>query len=400
MIKNWCIVIPFNARWEDGCDYAQQTIALLAKKNLVVAIPLAHQRSVWQAGLQIWRAHTFFERYGRALVFTPICWLPLQRFAFLKTANTWLNASLIRFLVERTHINRLKTTRDNSRRLVWMFEPMNSVVFLRVFSNWQSLYDCVDFWPGFVGAIQRQHDWLVQHATWMVVNSLALVEVTRQVRPSVVQVPLGFAHSLFETVAAMGRRSSSREIAGIRIQPHQKVFGFIGQIGNRFDFPWLLDVIRAFPEHIFLFVGSIWVWRELPSSAFANQLAQLQAEPNCRFVDAVPKHKIPQLVSQFDVGLIPYNTKEIFNKNCHPLKLYEYWWFGLPVVATAIHELSRYSSWLFAGNRSDQAITWIKQVGLTYPTKTRRQVKIIARQNTWTEKLVAIASVITAERTN
>jgi len=177
----------------------------------------------------------------------------------------------------------------------------------------------------------------------------------------------------------------------------RKVFGFVGQIGNRFDFPWLLQVMQAFPEHVFVFVGAIWAWKELDDTNLADQIATLQKQPNYLHIPSVPKAQIPLLVNQFDFGLIPYTTNQVFNKNCHPMKLYEYWWFGKPVVATAIYELSRYQYGICSTDSAVSAIKWIKKMlNGDHLHRLKQKTRQIARDNSWQAKLTAISNVVSS----
>lgn len=399
MISHWHIIILFNARWEDGCDYAQQTIRLTAKHNRVIAVPLAHERSIWQA-ITHWLNGSFFTQYHQAAVFTPITFLPFRSIGWLKNLNMWLNALLLKLMLKRTNDNAIQSR--TSRRLVWFFEPMHVPVWVRVFADWNTLYDCVDYWLGFSGQVEKLHTWLVQRATWMVVNSKALLEATRQHRQQVIQVPLGFASEEFARPkkAILNHMTDIEKLTlhKLKRKPGQKIFGFIGQIGNRFDFPWLIQLMQAFPEHIFVFIGAIWAWKELDDSHLASQITELQAQPNYVHLPPVAKATIPVLVQQFDFGLIPYTSSQVFNKNCHPMKLYEYWWFGKPVIATSIYELSRYARDLYSGDDAHSAIQWVKQkLKNGYSPRSRQRIQQTARDNSWHAKLTAISEVVTAQ---
>lgn len=399
MISRWQIIILFNARWEDGCDYAQQTIRLVARKNSVVAVPLAHQRSIWQAFLQ-WRQGTIFVPYHNAQVFTPIAFLPFRSHALMRHANNWLNALVVKLLLkQQCHY----TTTQNSKQMLWFFEPENIAVWVRMFAQWQSLYDCVDYWPGFQGKIQRMHEWLVRHATWMVVNSRALFETVVPQRSDVVQVPLGFAYEEYSLKASKQRPHRDVLVALQQLKAvhksGKKIFGFIGQIGNRFDFPWLIQLMRAFPQHVFVFVGAIWSWKEIDDSGVSSYLRILKSQPNYLHLPAVAKQQVPLFVQLFDFGLIPYNTHQVFNRNCHPMKLYEYWWFGKPVLATAIYELNRYTQNIFSSDDATSVIKWTRQRlnKHTVAEQQKKHARQSAIEHSWEAKLSAISQVVCPE---
>lgn len=397
MISHWHVIILFNARWEDGCDYAQQTIRLTAQQNHVIAVPLAHEQSIWHALTQ-WFRGSFFTQYHQAHVYTPIVFLPFRSIPWLKNLNMWFNAVLLKCLLNQPIS---ATTPDQSKQLLWFFEPMLVPIWVRVFADWHSLYDCVDYWLGFPGQVKKLHTWLVMHATWMVVNSKALLEVTSHQREQVVQVPLGFASEEFSrSIKEIEHHADSAtrlKLRQLKFRSDQKIFGFIGQIGNRFDFPWLIQLMQAFPEHLFVFVGAIWAWKELDDSNLAAHIAKLQAQPNYIHLPPVSKDVIPMVVRQFDFGLIPYATSQVFNKNCHPMKLYEYWWFGKPVISTAIYELSRYTRDLSSDDDVRSIINWAKRkLNAGISAQSKQRMHELAQANSWQAKLAAISEVVSA----
>ncbi len=398
MISRWHIIILFNARWEDGCDYAQQTIRLMARNNSVVAVPLAHERSIWQAFLQLCQGE-IFAPYQKARVFTPIVFLPFRSIARVRHVNNWLNALAVKLLL-RQHDP--CTTTQNSRQLLWFFEPENIAVWVQMFTQWQSLYDCVDYWPGFPGRVRQMHEWLVRHATWMVVNSRALLKTVASQRSDVMQVPLGFAYEEYAAVNKqklhLNTSAALRQLKAAH-KPGQKIFGFIGQIGNRFDFPWIIQLMQAFPQHLFVFIGSIWSWKEIDDSGVSSNLRILKSQPNFLHLPAVSKQRVPLFVRQFDFGLIPYNTHQVFNRNCHPMKLYEYWWFGKPVLATAIYELSRYTQNIFSSDDVTSVIKWTRKrlKNIHNEAEQQKHAKQSAIEHSWEAKLSAISQVVCPE---
>lgn len=388
MISNYRIIIPFNARFDDGCDYATQTIKLLAKKNEVIAIPMAHEENVWTLLSRFFTQRTFYSNWQGAKIFTPLILIPFRRFFYLKKLNYLLTIFIFKLILQISGESR----KEPPKKLLWFFEPHFSELWLQFFDGWPLLYDCVDYWFGFTGQIAKQNELLIQKADWVVVNSQALLGKIKPMRPDVNKVPLGFAADEFvhqshklQHIAAKKRLSRSH--------PNQKIFGFVGQIGNRFDFQWLFSLIEAFPKDRFVFIGATWVWRDLDTTSFLPYLQRLKQYHNCEFLPPVPKRQIPDYISQFDVGLIPYDTKQIFNYNCNPLKLYEYWYFGKPVVATDIFELSFYPQVLIATNTAKLAVTWIKSLFATGFSQAR-VVKKLALANSWQAKLTAISQVI------
>ena len=64
-------------------------------------------------------------------------------------------------------------------------------------------------------------------------------------------------------------------------------------------------------------------------------MAVLQRLPNVHRLGAVPSDEIPEYVSTFDVGIVPFVVDEL-TRAVSPLKMYEYLAAGVPVVATPL----------------------------------------------------------------
>jgi hypothetical protein len=64
--------------------------------------------------------------------------------------------------------------------------------------------------------------------------------------------------------------------------------------------------------------------------------------------------ELAKLVASFDVGLMPYDCTEMKNLHCSPLKLYDYFLAGLPVVATPILAISEFKDLIYSGSTAQE----------------------------------------------
>jgi len=111
---------------------------------------------------------------------------------------------------------------------------------------------------------------------------------------------------------------------------------YLGSLNERIDYPNLLQAIRQCMEMTFVFIGP--VAADAGSAPYAAALTELQAAPNTVFLGRRDRREIAWLLSQCDVGIIPYLADD-FNRNCSPLKVYEYSALGLPTIATPLPAL-------------------------------------------------------------
>jgi len=67
-----------------------------------------------------------------------------------------------------------------------------------------------------------------------------------------------------------------------------------------------------------------------------------------------PPQKLAQLIANLDVGLMPYDCYSNKNFHCMPLKVFDYFHAGLPVVSTPIVNLWEFSDTIYFGDDAEE----------------------------------------------
>jgi O-antigen biosynthesis protein len=93
---------------------------------------------------------------------------------------------------------------------------------------------------------------------------------------------------------------------------------------------------RAHPNWKFLLIGRV----------EDRRILRLSKLPNIVFVGEVPHSELHKYMSMFRVALIPFLRNDL-TIGTNPIKLYEYFSYGLPVVSTALPEMEEYRSLLY-----------------------------------------------------
>lgn len=145
-----------------------------------------------------------------------------------------------------------------------------------------------------------------------------------------VRVPNGVDHDWFRAAAATGRVID--ELAAI---PRPRA-GYVGAVYRWIDYGLVTATARANPGVSFVFIG--------PYDDPRN-LERLRVAPNIHWLPARPYADMPLCVRDFDVCLIPFAAGEVA-ETTNPVKLFEYFSLGKPVIATPMAELRRYSDLL------------------------------------------------------
>lgn len=123
-----------------------------------------------------------------------------------------------------------------------------------------------------------------------------------------------------------------------------KKVGYIGTLDFRFDIDIMEYAIKELPHVIFEFTGYL---------LNHNIVQRLSQYPNVSFFSSVKAHEVPELLSKYDLGIIPYKMDEV-NKNIYPLKINEYLAVGVPVVMTAFANLKDFEGIVDAASTKEQ----------------------------------------------
>ncbi|HEU4929420.1 MAG TPA: glycosyltransferase [Candidatus Krumholzibacteria bacterium] len=112
--------------------------------------------------------------------------------------------------------------------------------------------------------------------------------------------------------------------------------GYLGAIAPWLDFDLIAALARARPLWTFELVGPV-------VGGVQMDLAALLMLKNVRHRPAVPHERVPDVLLDFTVGMIPFRRTAL-TAAVNPNKLYEYLAVGLPAVATPFSsEVSRYA---------------------------------------------------------
>lgn len=119
--------------------------------------------------------------------------------------------------------------------------------------------------------------------------------------------------------------------------------------------------------------------------------------PNLIHISSQPRTALPSIIEQFDICMIPYNVSLDFNRYCYPMKLFEYFYMGKPVVSTPIEELTRpeFAEFIKIGATARDWQRHIEQLlAKPWPSKLQKRQRQLAIANSWQRKVEAISGII------
>jgi len=162
------------------------------------------------------------------------------------------------------------------------------------------------------------------------------------------------------------------------------VIGYFGAIADWVDLELIAEVARLRPSYSFVLVGQV----------FGRDTSPLEALPNVFLLGNQPYGRIPGFLACFDACIIPFVCNQV-TQATDPVKLYEYFTQGKPVVATRLAELEIYNELLYLAQgahefaaRLDEAL----QESTVRPHLAPKRIEV-ALANTWWHRVAALDSV-------
>jgi glycosyltransferase involved in cell wall biosynthesis len=191
-------------------------------------------------------------------------------------------------------------------------------------------YDCLDEITLFSGRASaerfaRYERRLIDIAGAIFVTAERLEERLRIIAPghAAVRVPNGVDFDWFQERAARGGFPPD-----IRETRHP-VAGYVGVLRDWFDFDLIGHLALTMPDVSFVMVGPL---------DFDFRNAHLRSIPNLRWIGRREYEEMPRYINAFDVCLIPFLAGKV-SQTTNPVKVFEYFALGKPVVSTPLHEL-------------------------------------------------------------
>ncbi|MCC8362601.1 glycosyltransferase [Lysobacter sp. A6] len=173
---------------------------------------------------------------------------------------------------------------------------------------------------------------------------------------------------LFDRKAASARAASlvgngvafdtfARYHLGNHRVPGRPVAGYLGNLSNFFDWALVLEVCRRMPEVDFVLHGQVELAEGDTRWELQRQLAGLD---NVRFTARVGRELGAAAINRYDVLLIPFVVNEAMHA-VNPLKLWEYFATGRPVVSTPMDAITEQAPALIVADGPDAWVDAIHQ---------------------------------------
>lgn len=368
IITDAVIIIPNLSDEDQVCDFLLQTAQILANTNVVV-IPIFNKKA---------RSH----RNKDGIYFVkPTEVLPLRRFSIVNCLNK------IIFFVGLQLWLKIKYPRLR-KKYVWMFFPhLADLVRIKI-PGWKIVFDIVDFHysPSKKELVQinTQKKLILKKSDAVFSISQPLKKINQPfAKKRIKVVPQGFDLESFK---------KNSQLSKLKLPQAKPIIGFVGQMSERLDFNLLNQLIKNNPQWNFIFIGPVHhepnVATDFNQKKLQLQISSLFKNKNAFHFERQPKTEILSLLKKFDICLVPYDVGLPFNRYSYPMKIFEYFYAGKPIVSTPIEALKQFPDLIALSENDAEFTAAIKKIlKKPWPKSKVEQQQELAEKNSWESKL-------------
>ncbi len=305
----------------------------------------------------------------------------------------------LRLPVEPVYHHRL-LTQSETGRLASVIEPIaaqnRSVVQMLSFPTWGQLaftlrerygwpviYDCHDLLEGFPSVARE----IVEAEIALLERSDRVVFSSEHLRKTYTRR----ASIRPDRIALLRNAVDARFVASIapaRHQTERPVAGYFGALESWFDAEAIRLAAVRNPGVLFRLIGRVQ----------DQSVGSLATIPNVELAGEMPHGELPHELAGFSAGLIPFRVNEL-TRAANPIKLYEYFSAGLPVISTRLPEVEQYADLLYLADSPEQFASQVQRA-IDESDRSLRDRRIeIARAETWdrrADQLLALTAQLSA----
>ena len=167
-----------------------------------------------------------------------------------------------------------------------------------------------------------------------------------------------------------GEKTEVRPIEALE-KLKKPIIGYYATMNTWADLPAIAYLAKRFPQCSFVVMGKALI-----------PLTPIENIDNIHIFGQIPYSELPLYARYFDVGLIPY-VQNVYIKAVQPLKLFEYYAAGLPVIATYLQNIEDIPGPLYLAHTHEDYGNHLNEILRSDLSELRRQAQEVAKQNSW-----------------
>lgn len=215
---------------------------------------------------------------------------------------------------------------------------------------------------------------LLKESHAIVASSQYLVDVASKYNNHVFPIRNGTEYEHFHSV--FGKKNLKK----------RKIIGYYGAIAEWFDAEKVEYLAKRFSDCDIVLIGDI-----------TNERVKACTLPNVKKLGEKPYRDLPEMLADFDVCLIPFDTSTDLIKATNPVKFYEYLSAGKKIVATEIPELEPFrNKYVYLANKNKEFGDYVEMcLNNSDKLADAEKCAAFALENDWSERVKAFEKVAT-----
>jgi GT2 family glycosyltransferase len=251
------------------------------------------------------------------------------------------------------------------------------------------LYDWIDdlsVFPYEQEKLARLHHRGLREADLVASVAQRLHKQALEQRPDAIYLPNAVEEGRFERAPEPNPARNDRDLEGF-LTTEARVAGYYGALAEWFDYELLCRVAEARPDWRFLLVG--------PDHDGSIGRSRTGSIANIRWIGPRDYQALPGYLHLFDVAIIPFQINDI-TLATSPLKLFEYFAGGRPVISTPMPECAAFDEVIVASTPEGFAEALDEAVALAEQPDYGKRLEQVTALNTWRARAESVIVALSA----
>jgi len=225
---------------------------------------------------------------------------------------------------------------------------------------------------------------LVQKSDLVFASSKNLYNKVRKINEHSHYVPNGVSESFLTY-----KYEPTEEIESFFKNLKRPIIGYTGALNNWINYDLFYKLVSERNDWTFVVIGPV-----IPGNE--KKFQRIAGQENVYYLGPKNHFELPLFFSNFDICMIIYELHELV-EYILPVKVFEYFAFGIPVVSTPLPELKGFTDCIEFGTDSGEFIEKIEYLLKNRLGELKKRLKSAASENTWEKRLKTIKTIITKE---